>query len=66
MAMAIDGDECTLCGDCEPVCPTGAIVKENGVFSIDAETCNECADSGEDPRCISICPVDFCIQPLAA
>ncbi|MBB3103045.1 DUF362 domain-containing protein [Azomonas macrocytogenes] len=66
MAMAIDGDECTICGDCESVCPSGSIVHQNGVYVIDAEKCNECTDAGDDPRCLGVCPVDFCIQPLAA
>jgi len=63
MAMAIDGYECTVCGDCKPVCPTGSIVLQGGLYVIDADSCNECADLGE-PRCLGVCPVDFCIQPL--
>ncbi|PWV60988.1 4Fe-4S binding protein [Plasticicumulans acidivorans] len=66
MAMVIDADECTVCGDCEPVCPTQAIARKRGVYVIDAAVCNECADADDDPRCLDVCPVDFCIQPLAA
>lgn len=65
MAMAIDGFECTLCGDCRPACPTEAIALEEGVYRIDATRCNECAENGGEPRCLAVCPVDFCIQPLA-
>ncbi|MEO1610428.1 MAG: 4Fe-4S binding protein, partial [Pseudomonadota bacterium] len=34
MAMQIVADICTSCGDCEPVCPTAAIVPKKGVFFI--------------------------------
>nr|P14939.1 RecName: Full=Ferredoxin-like protein in vnf region [Azotobacter vinelandii]CAA31868.1 ferredoxin-like protein [Azotobacter vinelandii] len=63
MAMAIDGYECTVCGDCEPVCPTGSIVFRDDHYAIEADSCNECTDVGE-PRCLGVCPVDLCIQPL--
>ena len=42
MAMIINGDECTGCSDCEPLCPSNAISNRNGVFMIDAASCTEC------------------------
>lgn len=66
MAMVIDVDECTVCGDCEPMCPTGAIGFTGETFTIDASRCNECVEKATEPRCIGVCPVDFCIQPLVA
>lgn len=63
MAMFIDSDECTGCGDCKPVCPTRSIRVSNGLYVIDGDTCNECEDSG-DPQCLGVCPIDYCIQPL--
>ncbi|MBS1158217.1 MAG: 4Fe-4S ferredoxin, iron-sulfur binding domain protein [Proteobacteria bacterium] len=60
MAMTIDPDACSVCGDCKPACPSGAVVKIKGIFSIDANVCDECDG---DPQCMSVCPSD-CIQPL--
>lgn len=63
MAVMIDTDECTQCGECKTVCPTGSIRRVGGVYSVNPETCDECVDLGdEDPRCMSTCSVDFCIQ----
>lgn len=64
MSMIINGDECTACGDCEPVCPTHAISLQNGVFTIDAASCTECEGKSNEPQCLSVCPMDYCIQFL--
>lgn len=67
MAMVIDSDECTLCGDCVSVCPTGSIRKQGGAYVVNPETCDECLDLGDDdPRCVARCSVDFCIRFSAA
>ncbi len=58
--MMIDPDECTLCGDCKPVCPTQSIVLQDGVFYIDPDTCTECDG---DPHCLAQCATG-CIVPL--
>ena len=60
MAMRIDPEACTACGDCKPACPTKSVINRKGVFSIDERTCNECDG---DPECIAVCPAD-CILPL--
>jgi NAD-dependent dihydropyrimidine dehydrogenase PreA subunit len=60
MAMTIDAEACTVCGDCKPACPTGSVRRKSGIFSIDAATCDECDG---DPKCLSVCPAD-CIQPV--
>lgn len=60
MAMKIDPDACTTCGDCKPACPTGSVRKSKGGFSIDSASCDEC---GGDPQCIAACPAD-CIEPV--
>lgn len=60
MAMFINTDCCTVCGDCKPTCPTRSVLRINGAFSIDAATCNECDG---DPQCMSVCPCDA-IEPL--
>lgn len=63
VAVSIDSDECTQCGECKTVCPTGSIRRQDGVYQVNPETCDECLDLGDDdPRCITACPVDFCIS----
>jgi ferredoxin len=66
MAMYIDGDECTTCGECELVCPTGAIVNRKGVLSINAKVCTECDGASDEPQCLAVCPLDDCIRYLEA
>jgi ferredoxin len=60
MAMSIDPDSRTACGDCKPACPTKSVLLRKGVFSIDERTCDECDG---DPKCVSVCGID-CIQQL--
>ena len=52
MAYVIDKNVCTGCGECEPVCPTSAIVAEDGKFAIVADDCIDCS------ICQGSCPVD--------
>lgn len=59
MAMTIDPDACTACGDCKPACPTRSVQNRKGVFSIDARSCDECDG---DPQYVAACAAD-CIQP---
>ena len=66
MALYIDLNECTACGDCEPLCPTKSIYPAKGVYQINAETCTECEEEYEMPRCEEVCEVDDCILPLEA
>ena len=42
MALKIDPNLCTSCGDCEPDCPTESIKPKKGVYVINADTCTEC------------------------
>lgn len=66
MAMYIVKEECTSCGDCQPVCPTGAVLKKKGTYVIDAAVCTECEGEFDDPQCVKECPVPDCILPLQA
>jgi len=66
MAMTIDLDQCTSCGDCEPVCPTQSIKVIKGSYRIVAETCTECEGEYEDPQCFAVCPMEGSILPLSA
>lgn len=64
MALQIVKDLCTACADCEPVCPTNSIKPFKGLFTIEAETCNECEDDGGDPKCLDVCMEPDCIIPV--
>ncbi|MGE0081163.1 MAG: 4Fe-4S dicluster domain-containing protein [Thiohalomonadaceae bacterium] len=66
MAMTILAEECTSCGDCLPVCPTGALMKKKGSFVIDPAVCTECEGEFDEPQCVEACPIDGCILPLEA
>lgn len=50
MAVVINKEECIGCGACEPACPFGAIIMEEGKAAI-TEACTQCG------ACIDICPV---------
>ncbi|MDD2884796.1 MAG: 4Fe-4S binding protein [Azonexus sp.] len=62
MAMKIDPDMCTACGDCKPVCPTKAISSGKIFYKIDAATCTECDGHNDSPLCVDVCP-SGCISP---
>ncbi len=64
MAMQIVAEVCTACGDCEPVCPTGAIHTHKGVYAIKSKDCTECEDQYDFPQCEDICEIDDCVIPL--
>lgn len=66
MAMKIDMDQCTSCGDCEPVCPTQSIAVKKGFYVIDKNTCTECEGDHPAPKCVEVCPIDDCIIKLVA
>ncbi|SDF02252.1 4Fe-4S binding domain-containing protein [Salipiger thiooxidans] len=63
MAMSIVADLCTSCGDCEPVCPTAAVVPRKGLYYINAATCTECEPDHDMPQCLSVCMEPDCIIP---
>ena len=56
MAMTIDSESCTACGDCIPVCPTKSITAGKIYYKIDAGTCTECEGHGDSPLCADVCP----------
>ncbi|MEL6979510.1 MAG: 4Fe-4S binding protein [Pseudomonadota bacterium] len=64
MALQIVASICTACGDCEPVCPTDAILPRKGVFAIKADICTECEGAHDEPQCLNACLEDGCIVPL--
>lgn len=64
MALQIVRDLCTACGDCQDVCPTASIKPFKGVFAIDPDTCTECEDESDSPRCLDACMEDECILPV--
>ncbi|MDD2815490.1 MAG: 4Fe-4S binding protein [Thiotrichaceae bacterium] len=66
MAYVINSDECTFCGDCEPVCPTTSIKSGKVSYKINKDSCTECEGEFDEPQCVEACPVDGCITRLAA
>lgn len=47
---SVDSEGCTLCGACEPVCPTEAITLGESVAEVDAAACSGCG------ACVDVCP----------
>ena len=64
MPYAIDQDECTGCGKCQPICPIGAIIGGESYYTIDAEICNDCSGMSESPLCLGDCPIEGAIYRL--
>ncbi len=64
MALYIVKEECTACGDCEPLCPTQSIYPHKGVYAINPDTCTECEGDSDVPKCEEVCTVPDCILPL--
>ncbi len=62
MAMKINADECTACGDCAAECPTSAIANKGAYFKINGDTCTECEGVSDFPKCADICTAG-CIVP---
>jgi ferredoxin len=46
----VDESNCSGCGACEDVCPTGAVKVTGGIARIDRSACNECG------ACFAACP----------
>jgi ferredoxin len=62
MALAIDEEECVICGVCEPICPNTAISRNENTFVINPRLCTECEGFFDISQCVSVCPID-CIHP---
>jgi len=56
MAVTVDVEECTGCGDCVEVCPLEAISLNDGKAVID-DVCTECG------LCLDECPNDAISVP---
>ncbi|EAT15487.1 4Fe-4S binding protein [Desulfuromonas acetoxidans] len=57
MSYRILEEDCTACGECEPVCPVDCIsAKDNGKRLINEEECIDCG------ACADACPVDCIYQ----
>ena len=50
MAVVVDLEKCTGCGNCEEACPTGAIKVVDGKAKVNEDDCVECG------ACVSECP----------
>lgn len=67
MAVRIT-EECIACEACAPECPVAAILDENneknpldGIFYVKPESCVECVDHADAPRCAEACPTEGAI-----
>lgn len=67
MAVMIT-EECINCEACAPECPVAAILDEtneknpsDNIFYVKPETCVECVDHADAPRCVEACPTDGAI-----
>jgi len=58
MAMKIDDMECTACGECVTVCPSGAIEESGGAYRILADECTQCDGVSDTPQCSDTCMMD--------
>jgi len=61
MALKIT-EECTICMACESECPNKAISMGEDIFEIDPALCTECVGYFDEQQCVSVCPVDCCVQ----
>jgi ferredoxin len=62
MAVKIT-DECIACEACESECPVAAILADgneknpkDGILYVKPESCVECVDHADAPRCAEACP----------
>jgi len=55
-------DDCSNCGACEVECPSAAIFEGEDHFEIDPAKCDECAGSGGNPACASVCANDGIVK----
>ncbi len=51
-------DECIACDACREECPSEAIEEGDPIYNIDPDRCTECYGYDDEPRCVSVCPVD--------
>ena len=52
MPANVDGEKCTVCGQCAKVCPLEAIRIENELAVVYADECTDCG------LCVDECPSD--------
>lgn len=63
MAVRIT-EECISCEACAPECPVAAILEDgheknpSDVFYVKPESCVECVDHADKPRCAEACPTE--------
>ena len=58
-------EDCINCDACRAECPTESVSAGEDIYLIDANTCVECVDHYDAPKCVELCPID-CIVQLAA
>jgi len=61
MALIIN-EECINCAACEPECPNTAIAEGQNIYIINPDLCTECVGFHDEPKCITVCPVDCIVK----
>ena len=61
MAYTITED-CINCDACRPECPTESVSVGDDTYVIDANTCVECVEYYDEPKCVELCPIDCIVQ----
>ncbi|CDN51733.1 4Fe-4S dicluster domain-containing protein [Neorhizobium galegae] len=56
MAFKIVTSQCSQCGACEFVCPSGAVALKGENYVIDPRKCTECDEFGTQ-QCAAACPM---------
>lgn len=49
---------CIKCDTCRPICPTGAIERQEEGYTINPGLCNNC-DTYDEPQCVVHCPISL-------
>ena len=56
-------DACIACSACQGVCPAQAVLRVQGRYQIDPQSCDGCDSVQSDPYCILVCPT-ACIESV--
>jgi ferredoxin len=55
-------EDCINCDACRPECPTESVSIGDDTYLIDPNTCVECVDFFDTPKCVELCPIDCIIH----
>jgi Pyruvate/2-oxoacid:ferredoxin oxidoreductase delta subunit len=58
-------NQCIRCDRCRPLCPTGAIQRQDDRLWIDASRCDGCQGAYSVAQCRAVCPTNGGCEPVA-